>query len=101
MEHNQISSDNQDDELSLSMVTDFSETSKWVRKWDAYIWSDDPVSRLYKTTQHLSGSWVSTRTLFTFRIFAFFCLWLQWLFDLYWQCTYTICIEVQYFTIWG
>ena len=45
---------------------------------------------------------MSTRTLFTFRVFAFFCLWLQWLFDLYWQCTYdSLCIEVQYFTIWG
>lgn len=66
-----------------------------VEKWDRWAWREGPVTRRYRTMQHVRGSWCGSRWLFTFRVFAMFWLTLQWWFDLYWGCTYGLyCLEL-------
>jgi hypothetical protein len=73
----------------------------YLEKWDAFVWTNEPVSRKYKTRQHVSGGLVSARTLMSYRVFAMTGVWMQMTFTWYWDLDQNHSSELKYFTEWG
>jgi hypothetical protein len=75
--------------------------SSKLERWDRFAWTQTPVPRKYKVTQHVQGGLVSPQVLLSFRVFAMTGMWMQMTFSWYWDADQMHESELQYFTEWG